>query len=112
MKKLPVLTSIIATLLLFTAPTRAAEFRGTVSGFYINKNGEALVRIKGTVPNQAINCTAGNGWDLTFSSATEVGKIWVSMLMATRLSNSEIRVGYVPNSAGICTVDYFYYYDR
>ena len=101
----------LATLCLISNFSYAVEFHGKVTGFYINKNGEALVRLKSTQPNQTISCASGNGWDLTFNSTTEVGKMWVSMIMASRLSNTEIKVGYLPNPTGICSVNYFYYYD-
>ncbi len=96
-------------IVLASGSLNAAEFKGTVKGIYINSSKVALVTLKNE--NNSPNCGSTNGWQFQFDSTTEHGSQWVSMLLASRMSKTEIIAGYNPKENGICTPTYFYYYD-
>lgn len=85
------------------------EYSGKIKGFYINSTNTALVKLDS---GQGVPlCGAKDGWHFVFDSKTDSGKQWVSMILASRFSGGDIKVGYTVNPNGYCTVTYFYYYD-
>lgn len=87
----------------------AAEFQGNVEMFYINKNNLALLNLKqGTTANRP-GCVRTGGWDFSFDPISEYGKQWVSMLLAARMAEKDIRVGYTANETGRCDITYVYF---
>lgn len=100
------LTSIIAV---FGTSAYAIEFTGTVKGFYVNESNLSLVRLQkeGVTPQ----CDDASGWQFEFNAVSEHGKQWVSMLLAARMAQKEIKIGYTSNENGRCPVRYVYFYD-
>ena len=86
----------------------ATEYFGKVKGFYVDNSNTVLVKLK----NGSIrpDCTASNGWEFQFNSESSYAKSWISMILAARMADKEIRVGYTPNNSGSCAVSYFYFY--
>ena len=86
----------------------ADEFTGTVRGFYINSSNQALVRLlNGTlVPN-----CVGTSWSFQFNPTTEVGKQCSAMLLAARMANRAIKIGYTASTTGACTVTHVFFWD-
>lgn len=93
----------------FLATTASAdEFTGTVRGFYINGSNQAFLKmLNGSlVPN-----CVGTTWSFQFNPTTDSGKQWSAMLMAAKVANRSIRIGYTASTTGYCTVSYVYFYD-
>ena len=96
-------------LVLVSVDSFSVEFTGTVKGFYVNSANTALVTLK--QEELTPSCLPGT-WQFHFDSTTEYGKQWVSMILASRMSQTKIKVGYTPNPYGRCSVSYFYYLDN
>lgn len=92
----------------FATPAFAAEYEGKVLGFYINKGNTALVKLDGI--NERLDCVATGSWQLKFDSSTDYGKQWVAMILAARMADKPIRVGFGKQADGSCNVSYFYFY--
>lgn len=98
----------IITLLIFNNPAYSMEYGGVVQGFYINESNLVLVKLKND--NTSPQCAVGT-WQFKFNGNSDVAKNWISMLLASRMSNKKIIVGYTKNEEGLCSVHYFYYYN-
>ena len=99
---------LFIVLVLVSANSFSKEFSGTVKGLYVNNSNTALVTLK--QGDNSPSCAAGM-WQFQFDSKTEHGKQWVSMLLASKMSKTKIKVGYTPNANGYCRVVYFYYFN-
>ncbi len=97
------------TLILSASSVNAAEFLGNVQLFYVNNSNLALLKLKQGNTANSPGCNPSDGWDFSFSSDTEFGKQWVSMLLASRMAEKEIMVGYTGNPNGRCQVKYIYF---
>ncbi|MEC4729054.1 hypothetical protein HWQ46_26430 [Shewanella sp. D64] len=93
---------------LYIVPVFAIDYEGNVQGFYINTSNTALVKLGGT--GGAPDCIATGVWHLKFDSSKEYAKHWISMILAARMAEKPIRVGYSKNADGSCNVAYFYFY--
>jgi len=93
-------------LVMLSANSLSEEFSGTVKALYVNSSNKALVTLK--QGDNLPSCAAGL-WQFQFDSNTDYGKQWVSMLLASKMSKTQIRVGYTPNAGGYCSVAYVYY---
>jgi len=96
-----------AALVLFSFPALAGEYTGKVKAMYVDQYGRVLLNIDG--PGQP-NCHQAL-WQFNFNLSGTSAKEWFSMLLATRAMGTSIRLGYVDNPAGECTVVYFYFLD-
>lgn len=83
------------------------EYNGKVKAFYISKGGTVLLTLDNgsTVPD----CSS-TPWRFTFAMSDPAAKEWVSMLLTAKASDISIKVGYHPNPAGRCTIEYFYFW--
>lgn len=101
---------IFSAVLILTASNSFSDgFYGKVKGFYVNNSNTVLVTLDQGGKQPA--CDSTNGWQFKFDSTTEHAKTWISMLLASRMAQSEIRVGYIPSETGACSVTNFYFYD-
>jgi len=92
-------------LVLFSGLTYGVEYTGKIKGFYINSS--KLVLLKLDIPTP--DCSDVN-WGFHFNTDDAVAKEWVSMLLMAKASEATIRIGYNPNSAGRCSINYLYFY--
>ncbi|WP_064791913.1 hypothetical protein [Shewanella woodyi] len=79
----------------FTVSVFSIDYEGDVQGFYVNTNNTALVRLGGTAG--ALDCIDTGVWHLKFDSNKEYAKHWISMILAARMAEKPIRVGYSKN---------------
>ncbi|MBL4703802.1 MAG: hypothetical protein JKY54_04735 [Flavobacteriales bacterium] len=100
------LATLILTLGFSVQNSFADEFSGNVKGFYVNNNGVALVTMENGTTQP--NCPPGV-WQFTFNTEDNGAKEWVSMLLTARTTQSNIKVGYSPNTSNYCSVSYFYF---
>ncbi|MET1255915.1 hypothetical protein [Aliikangiella maris] len=87
----------------------AAEFLGNVQEFYVNNQHTAQLNLKQGNSDNKPGCNPTNGWDFTFLTNTDYGNQWVSMLLAAKMADKAIRVGYNGNQNGTCEVTYLYF---
>jgi hypothetical protein len=99
---------LFLALMLSFSQAFSSEYYGEVKGLYVNANNTVYVKLANstTVPE----CGNGN-WNFGFAMGNEVSKAWLSMLLTSRATNTTIKIGYTPNSDGICSIAYFYYLD-
>jgi len=88
--------------------SNANQIGGKVKGFLVDDNGGARVRL---VENNSDCATGSSGWDYRFSTESDKGRLWSSMIIAARMSDKIIRIGYTPNESGSCLVTFVYFYD-
>ncbi|MBO2671918.1 hypothetical protein [Shewanella algae] len=95
-------------LLVYSLNSFSAEYIGRVTGIYINSSNIALVQLDNG--RSQPDCTPSDAWEFRFNSDSEYAKQWVSMILAARMADKEIRIGYTPNESGACSVSYFYFF--
>jgi hypothetical protein len=83
----------------------ASEYTGKVKGFYINTGKTVLIKFDINTP-----ACSDTSWPFSFNMDGPVAKEWVSMILMARAADKEIKIGYIPNSGGRCSVSYFYFY--
>lgn len=93
---------------LFSISVVAGEYGGKVKALYVDHHGRVLINIDGGSVKP--NCAEAL-WQFNFRMTDPGAKEWFSMLLATRATNTTIRLGYVDNPTGECSVVYFFYVD-
>ena len=92
-----ILSALLATLLCSALFVPVASANGgvtsTVSYIGTTANGKAWVRFAANITGTRPACTFGN-WnnEFVFDTTTEMGKIWLNMLMAAYLSGKTVQV--------------------
>ena len=95
------------------------QTQGKVKGFYINKDGTALLKLDVNIAACGTNGTGG--WDFHYDTANTTNALlnqvynqWTSMILAAQMSSTEIRLGYEPNSSEgtYCEISYVYFYNE
>jgi hypothetical protein len=89
----------------------AVESLGTVKEFMVTNSDAVRISLAYKGGTAEEDCNSGSAWKFEFynSDSKEYKKQWVSMFIAAKLSGQDIRVGYTPNSSGICSVNYVYF---
>jgi hypothetical protein len=82
-----------------------AEYSGKVKGFYINSSKLTLLKL-----DIATSDCSDNNWSFQFSLDNAAAKEWVSMILMAKASAATLKVGYTPNPAGRCSINYLYFY--
>jgi len=97
--------------LFYTGISYGAESLGTVNEFIVTNSDAVRFSLVYKGGDAEIDCKSGSSWKFEFynTGGEEYKAQWVSMLIAAKISQHDIRIGYTPNNSGICSVGYIYF---
>ena len=91
--------------------SQAAEFHGTVKGYYVDSNSRALLTLQQGNTSNSPSCSGSGVWDFRFDAASESGRHWAGIILAGKMAGKTVKVGYSPSASDFCDVGYVYYLD-
>ena len=99
--------ALVVALALLPAVSQGAEskeFVGKLNNLRIGKTGSILLGVKQDEENPLV-CREGD-WPIGFHLDQAYAQNWLDFLMLARSSNQTIRLGYLPDSSGLCELEY------
>ena len=107
--KIKILLSLFTSIFLANS-SFAVESLGTVKEFMVTNSDAVRISLIYKGGNAETDCNSGSDWKFEFynTGSEEYKKQWVSMFIAAKISGQDIRIGYTPNSSGVCSVNYVY----